>query len=122
METRLINATPHAITVRTTAYDAVETDHAYNVDTTYPPCGIVPRVAVTSISDGDLNGVPVVRTQYGAVEGLPAAVEGVTLIVSGLVLAALAGGRPDCVAPDTSPASAIRGDNGQIVAVRKWTR
>jgi len=86
------------------------------------PSGIVPRVAVTQVADGEIEGIPVVRTAYGAVEGLPDFEEGVTLIVSALVLAALAGARPDCVAPDTSPASAIRNDAGQIIGVKRLTR
>jgi hypothetical protein len=51
------------------------------------------------------------------VDGIPATAEGVTYIVSGMVLDALAGSRlADVVAPDTG-ADAIR-ENGQIVAVR----
>jgi hypothetical protein len=40
----------------------------------------------------------------------------VYLIVSGMVLDALAGGRPDVVAPDTGP-DAVRDEKGHIVAV-----
>jgi hypothetical protein len=101
------NLTPHALTV---------------AGQTFQPSGIVPRVSVSSVEDGVIEGLPVVRTQYGAVEGLPQVEEGVTLVVSALVLTALAGTRPDCVAPDTSPASAIRNDAGQIVGVRRLTR
>ncbi len=103
----IINCTPHSLTV---------------AGQEFQPSGMVPRVAVSSVEDGTIDGIPVVRTQYGAVEGLPDFEEGVTLIVSALVLSALNGSRRDCVAPDTSPASALRNDAGQIVGVRRLTR
>ena len=103
----IINCTPHSVTV---------------AGREIPKSGTIPRVAVSSVDDGDIDGIPVVRTVYGAVEGLPEYQEGVTLIVSVLVLSALNGIRLDCVAPDTSPASAIRNDAGQIVGVRRLTK
>jgi hypothetical protein len=57
-----------------------------------------------------------VRQHKGVVTGLPKAVEGVYLIVSGMVLEALSGSRPDVVAPDTGP-DAVRNAAGHIVAV-----
>jgi hypothetical protein len=108
------NLTPHPIVVRQTFKDATEK--------VFAPSGIVPRVTVTQTPCGAVEGIEVVSTVYGAVEGLPEMVEGITLIVSGIVLAALAGSRADCVGPDTSPASAIRDGSGQIVAVRRFTR
>jgi hypothetical protein len=125
---KMVNCTPHAITVRPDGSDGV----------TIPPSGIVPRVAVSAVADGEIcercpvetpAGVfsevfhlPVMRTAFGRVEGLPDAEDGVWLIVSSVVLSALGGSRPDCVAPDTSPASAIRDDGGRIIAVRRLTR
>jgi hypothetical protein len=89
---------------------------------TIPPSGIVPRVTVTTVADGEIEGLPVVRTTFGQVEGLPDPETGIWLIVSSVVLTALVGTRPDCLAPDTSPASAIRDDGGRIIAVRRLTR
>lgn len=106
------NCTPHRITLR-------PDDGAEII---VEPSGIVPRVAVAQSQIGQIEGVPVVATTYGQVEGLPDFNEGVTLIVSGLVLSALGGQRPDCVAPDTSPAGAIRNEAGQIIAVRRLTK
>ena len=106
------NLTPHAIIVRHDDSDGV----------TIPPSGIIPRVAVSTVPDGDCDGLPLVRTTFGAVQGLPSPEPGTWLIVSSVVLAALGGSRPDCVAPDTSPASAIRDDAGRIVGVRRLTR
>ena len=123
------NCTPHAITVRPDG----DSDGV-----TIPPSGIIPRVTVSTVSYGEINHdslmvtpagkftetlhLPVVRTTFGQVEGLPDAEGGVWLVVSSVVLAALQGSRPDCVAPDTSPASAIRDGAGRIVGVRRLTR
>ena len=103
----IINCTPHLVTV---------------ARRTIEPSGTVPRVSVRQVEDGDIDGIPVVRTVYGAVEGLPSPVEGTTYIVSALVLSALAGSRQDVCAPDTSPASALRNEAGQIIGVRRLTR
>lgn len=103
----IINCTPHSLTV---------------AGRTFEPSGTVPRVAVRQIDDGTIEGIPVVRSEFGAVEGLPDYQEGVTLIVSALVLSALGGTRPDCVAPDTSPSSAIRDDAGRITGVKRFTK
>jgi hypothetical protein len=97
-----INCTPHALTVEGLG--------------TLPPSGITPRCATVRSPAAYLGGVRVVRQSMGAVTGLPEAVDGVALIVSGMVLAALSGSRPDVFAPDTGP-DAVR-DNGQITAVR----
>jgi len=107
----LVNLTPHPIVVRTDGGDV-----------TIPPSGQVARVTSQQTLAGyiDLDGVqiPVQRTTFGQVECLPAPAPDTVYIVSGLVLSALAGTRPDVVQPDTSPAGAIRDGDGRIVAVR----
>jgi len=108
----IVNCTPHQINIRPEGLPEV----------VVPPSGVVPRVSVEQKIIAIIEGIPVVSTQYGAVEGLPDPVEGTVYIVSALVLSALVGSRPDCVAPDTSPTSAVRNENGQIVAVRRFTR
>ena len=133
----LKNLTPHAITVRPEMLSwacrcgvlSGNVEHCDDcgaarpvVAQTFQPSGIVPRVAVSAAPCGDCDGLPLVTTRFGTVEGLPDAEEGTWLVVSAIVLGALAGTRPDCVAPDTSPASAIRNDAGQIIAVRRLTR
>jgi hypothetical protein len=100
---KFINCTPHALTV-----DGLGV---------IPASGIVPRVATTRQPATTIGGVRLVRTVKGAVEGLPEAADGVTLIVSGMVLDALGGSRTDVVAPDTGP-DAVRNEKGHIVAVR----
>lgn len=121
-----VNCTPHALTVWGLG--------------TIPASGIVPRCAtVRTVADaiptgewlycgsGDAIPAPatnectpvhvrLVRQTMGQVTGLPDAQPDTIYIVSGMVLGALNGTRPDVVAPDTGP-DAIR-ENGQITAVR----
>lgn len=103
----IINCTPHPVKVG---------------DRTFEPSGVVPRVGTVVLNCGTLEGITVVRTEFGEVEGLPEPVFGQDYIVSGVVLAALKGSRPDVIAPDTSPASAVRNESGQIVGVKRFTR
>lgn len=101
--TTLINLTPHQITIRTVEKDNV-------IAPTVPAA----RLAVASVSAGNVNGIPLVRQEFGEIENLPAPVDGVIYITSTMV--AQRAQRPDVVSPDTGP-TAIR-ENGQIVAVR----
>lgn len=110
--TDLKNLTPHPIVIR----------RADGSDLTIAPCGVVPRVVSASIDAAPILGdIPVSIDLPGTVADLPDAVDGVALIVSGMVLAALAGsGRRDVFAPGTGPADgAIRNDKGHIVAVTR---
>jgi hypothetical protein len=108
----IVNLTPHAITLR---------DSADN-DTTIPASGQVARVATTTTMGGyTVAGLPVQTSVTGAVTGLPAPTYGTIYIVSGMVLAALAGtGRGDVFAPATGPQDgAVRNDRGHIMAVTR---
>ena len=105
-----INLTPHSIFV------TIHPDFLDDRGIEYPASGQVARVAAVRSVAADLGPHRVMRQSFGAVEGLPDPVAGVIYIVSGMVLSALSGSRPDVVAPDTGP-DAIR-ENGQIVAVR----
>ena len=105
-----VNLTPHSIFV------TIHPDFLDDRGIEYPASGMVARVAAIRV-EGPLCGPHrVVRQSFGSVEGLPDPVAGVVYIVSGMVLSALEGSRPDVVAPDTGP-DAIR-ENGQIKAVR----
>ena len=110
---RLVNLTPHEVVIL---------DSSNNVVLRLPPSGTVARVATREEVVGTLNGIPVVKTTYGDVEGLPAPQPGVVYIVSLLVLQALAGKRSDLVAPNTSPTplGAVRDNQGRIVGVRSF--
>jgi hypothetical protein len=94
-----INCTPHAI--------------AMNDGKIFPPSGTVARVA-SSYSEF-VDGI--CRQQFGEVTGLPEAKAGTIVIVSAMVLSALAGSRQDVVAPATGHPDCIRNDKGHIVSV-----
>jgi len=107
---RLINLTPHEITVYTDR-GAVS----------IPPSGQVARVSVTSIEVARIGGIPINRVEYGEVEGLPEPQPNTYYIVSQLVLQALRSAgvsRQDILAPDTSPSSAVRDSEGRIIGVK----
>jgi hypothetical protein len=108
-----VNLTPHAITLR----DQDGNDHIV------PPSGTIARVEVATrvINRPAPFGLPVQASITGDVTGLPDYHDGTILIVSGMVLSALAGsGRNDVMAPATGPADgAIRNDAGHIVAVTR---
>jgi hypothetical protein len=116
------NLTPHPITLRTGAGDI-----------TFPPSGVVARVATVEAvigsrdvvapgapetdEQGNSNGVriPVVSRSFGDVEGLPE--PGTPCLVSALVLSAVPG-RAGVYAPDTGE-TAIRNEKGFVVAVTR---
>ena len=109
----LVNLTPHDVTVRLPD----------GTDYVIPKTGEQARVTVETIDRPPINTydskqLPFVGTTYGNVEGLPAPQAGTCYIVSSLVLGQVKG-RNDCFAPDTSPASAIRNEAGQIQAVKR---
>lgn len=97
-----VNLCPHAIRVQ---------NGDGNV-TTFAPSGAVARVSATPETLPSVAGFRLVRNSFGPVTGLPAPREGVMFIVSGMVLSALAGTRPDVVAPDTGPTQ-VRLASGQ---------
>jgi len=105
--TKLINLTPHAISVQA----------ADGTTTTFESAGVA-RVTSTDLPAGELNGFPVVTTQYGEVTGLGPMTDGVVYVVSAMVLDRVVG-RTDVVAPDSGP-TAVRNEKGQIVAVRQF--
>jgi len=107
---RLVNLTPHEIRV-------VKDD----CEVIIPPSGGVARVKTEQVEVGSIDGIPVVKTEFGEVEGLPDPEPNTIYIVSSIVAQAVAGEREDVVAPDTGP-TAIRDENGRIVAVRRFQR
>jgi len=75
----ILNLTPHA--VRILSPDGTEI-------TTLPPSGEIARVSVTRVSGSPIAGLPVFHSSFGAVVGLPPAVEGTALVVSAMVRSA----------------------------------
>lgn len=109
----MLNLTPHAIVFQAEDGTAV----------TLQPSGVIARVSTDTVQAGFVPGTdfPVIKTIYGAVEGVPE-LPCEPFLVSGLVL-----GRLDpqysgvAFAPATGPADgAVRNDKGHIVAVTKF--
>lgn len=96
---RLVNLTPHPITI-------VGGD-------TIPPTSPPARVSTTNAPAGDAAGIPLVSQQYGDVVGLPDPQPGVLFIVSAVVRAAVTH-RLDVA----SPGDLVRDGNGQPVGCR----
>ena len=115
---RLINLTPHEITVVGEDGEPIAT---------FPPSGKVARVQQNAekIKEVEIRGVKidVVRTEYSEIIDLPEKRENTVFLVSVLVLQALKQRgieRNDVVAPDTGPESAVRDEKGNIVGVRRF--
>lgn len=108
---KVLNYTPHTIAICGPDGTVVRE---------IPSSGIA-RVAVKSEALPSVDGIPVVSTAYGDVEGLPEPVQGHALVVSMVVLAALPN-RTDLYRPDTSPANVVRDADGKIIGVKALTR
>lgn len=101
------------------------TAHTINVfleekEIAFPSQGLA-RVKTEEKEVGKINGIPVVKTVYTDVEGLPESEGNTVYLVSTLVLQALkANGinRNDCLAPNTGLSGAIRDEQGRIVGVK----
>jgi hypothetical protein len=108
-----VNLTPHEVVI----YSPDGKDVILRV----PPSGKTARVSVKSEVINYIAGIPIRKTTYGDVEGLPETQPGTVYIVSTIVLIALqAKGitRTDVVSPDTSPDSVIRDAQGKILGVK----
>jgi len=114
----IINLTPHAIRIRVSASIAAENDPA---DIVIESGGLA-RVGTRSTVCGYIDDVPILRTEYTGVTGLPDPVEGTTYVVSLLVLQALPD-RKDLVGPATGPNDGVvRTADGRVYAVRAWQK
>jgi hypothetical protein len=79
------------------------------------------RVATSTQTIGEFDGVALRQTVFGEVENLPDPEEDTIFIVSQIVLGVVRETRPDVFAPDTGK-DALRDDKGMIKAVRALTR
>lgn len=105
----LVNLTRHAVVLYREDGSRVE----------IPPSGVEARVSTRERVVGALDGVPLVVTEYGEIEYLPEPRPGVGYIVSLLVAQrAWEAGRNDVFAPNTSPGSVVRNEQGQIEGVK----
>ena len=108
----VINLTPHDVRV----YD----NDGNVVIMTYPSAGVA-RARQTDVHVGDLNGIPVVKTEFGEVVGLPEPVEGTVFIVSLITAnAAKAYGRTtDDLLVTSKP---VRDGQKQVIGCRAFAR
>ena len=98
----LINLTPHEVRI-------IRGDG----EITLPPSGTIARCNVTRRQVGLVDGIPVNRTAFGAVEGLPDPQPDTYYIVSALVAQACPD-RHDLLIPDDT----VRDDQGRIIGCR----
>lgn len=77
----------------------------------------VARCAIVTVDDGNIDGIPVVKTTFGQVEGLPEQEEGVFIVVSRIVFDA-AKDRSDLLVPGT----AIRDEKGAVIGCNGFSR
>lgn len=96
----IVNLTPHAL-------------HLFGEDNsavaTIPPSGVVARVTTSRQRIGEADGLPLFRTAYGEVQGLPEPAENTLYVVSGLVRAAVQ--RPDV----WQPGELVRDSAGAVI-------
>ena len=113
MNMKLINLTPHDLTLR----------GPDGSDVIVPSSGVA-RVRTTPGELVEVPGIPVpiaLPTLWGEIEGLPAPQADTIVVVSALV--AERARRSDVVSPGTGPADgAIRDADGRIVAVTRLIR
>lgn len=105
---KLINLTPHKISF----YDDND-----NHIMTLLPCGVWARLVPKVKFVKRIYGIPVVKITYSEVTGLPEPQENTIYIVSQIVAQSLR--RPDVMAPDTSPDSVLRNEDGEIIGVKR---
>lgn len=106
----LVNLTPHRLTIFVDE-EKVEIE----------PSGRVARISTRSEKVGEVvyegKRIPIVTTVFGKPEGIPEQKPGTFYVVSTLV--AQNADRGDVLAPDTSPESVVRDEEGRIVGVRR---
>lgn len=110
---KIVNLTPHDV--------VIVNDNGEEIKR-YPASGRVARVNTQSELIGEVDGIQVVRTKYGDVDGLPDKKTDTVYLVSLVVAQALRGSRTDVYVPDTGPGSVVRDDKGQIIGVKRLMR
>ena len=101
---KILNCTPHALNIYNESGVLVNT---------VEPSGTVARVTVTRKLVGIVYDMPVYKTTYGEIDGLPEYDESKMdfVVVSGLVRSALKDTRPDVY----QPGELKRDDDGRVI-------
>jgi len=105
-ETRVVNLTPHVVRL--------------NDGTEYPPSGTVARVSTKYVQIRKLGSIPIYKTDFGNIVGLPEPEDGVIYVVSGMIASATPD-RDDVVSPATGHPDAVRRD-GQVWSVPGFSK
>lgn len=109
MKTVIKNMTPHSISIL---------DDENQIICEFEPVGLV-RAKAFSEKVGELSGIPLVKTSFGELNGLPEYQEGVYYIVSAIAAnAAMAEGRR--VDDLLLVSDTVRNEQGQIIGCRKF--
>lgn len=103
----IVNLTPHTINIHTGGGPVVSIQ----------PSGLIARVETKEMEDGEVEGIPVVRSRFGSPIGIPSPEPGVFFIVSRILLDACRG-RNDLLAPGPL----IRDSEGRPVGCRGLSR
>jgi len=98
MNMNIINLTAHSINEMTTG-------------TIIPASGMIARVEQQSVKAKVWHSMPIFKTEYGELMGLPAPKKGTLYIVSAMALNAVPKNRTDVVAPGYLK----RGEDGQPI-------
>ena len=107
----IVNLTPHEVKVL---------DDDDSVIATFPSSGVA-RASQHNVLVGEIESIPVVKTEFGEVSGLPEPTGGVVFIVSRITAeAAQAQGRSTDDLLTTS--GAVRDSQGRIVGCRAFAR
>lgn len=101
--TKLVNLTPHTVNI-------FNEDGELKFAIEKSKDLAVPRCSQKNIKVGEINGAPIYKMEFGAVEGLPPVVDGTIYIVSRMVITACPD-RKDLV----SPGPLLRNEAGQPI-------
>lgn len=102
----IMNLTPH---------DVMFVDDNENVIRTIRPSGIPARVSARTVIVGEIDGIPVTKTEFGEIENLPDPEEGTIYIVS-LAVAKSCPDRDDVFIPNES----VRNEKGVIIGCKSF--
>ena len=108
---RIINLTPHEVKI---------VDGGNNVVAVFPSDGVA-RASQHDVLVDEINSIPVVKTEFGEVLGLPEPTEGTVFIVSRITVEAA---RAQGLSTDDLlvTSGAVRDDQGRIVGCRALAR
>lgn len=108
---RIVNLTPHEVKI---------VDGGNNVVAVFPSDGVA-RASQHDVLVDEINSIPVVKTEFGEVLGLPEPTEGTVFIVSRITVEAA---RAQGLSTDDLlvTSGAVRDDQGRIVGCRALAR